>query len=98
MKFSEKIMKLQEGGPMPADAPAEGAPMEGGAPAEQAPQGGEEQLQQIAGQLVDMLMQRIGDPQVVMAILQMAAEMVAQAAQPAPPAYQRQGGRLVRVK
>ena len=90
-------MKLQEGGPMPAEAPAEGAPMEGGAPAE-APQGGEEQLQQVAGQLVDMLMQQIGDPQAVMAILQMAADMVAQAAQPAPPAYQRQGGRLVRVK
>lgn len=98
MKFSEKIMKLQEGGPMPAEASAEGASMEGGAPAEQAPQGGEEQLQQIAGRLVDMLMQQIGDPQAVMAILQMAAEMVAQAAQPAPPAYQRQGGRLVRVK
>lgn len=97
MKFSEKIMKLQEGGPMPAEAPAEEAPMEGGAPAE-APQGGEEQLQQVAGQLVDMLMQQIGDPNAVMAILQMAAEMVAQAAQPAPPAYRREGGRLVRVK
>jgi hypothetical protein len=96
MKLSEKIMKLQEGGPMPAEAPAEGAPVESGAPAE-APQGGEEQLQQIAGQLVDMLMQQIGDPQAVLAILQMAAEMVAQAAQPAPT-YQRQGGRLVRVR
>ena len=89
-------MKLQEGGPMPAEAPVEGAPVEGAQT--EAPQGGEEQLQQIAGQLVDMLMQQIGDPQAVMAILQMAAEMVAQAAQPAPPAYQRQGGRLVRVK
>lgn len=97
MKLSEKITKLQEGGPMPAEAPAEGgAPVESGAPAE-APQGGEEQLQQIAGQLVDMLMQQIGDPQAVMAILQMAAEMVAQAAQPAP-AYRREGGRLIRLK
>lgn len=97
MKFSEKITKLQEGGPMPADPAAQAPVEEGGAPAE-APQGGEEQLQQVAGQLVDMLMQQIGDPNAVMAILQMAAEMVAQAAQPAPPAYQCQGGRLVRVK
>lgn len=96
MKFSEKITKLQEGGPMPAEAPVEEAPVESGAPAE-APQGGEEQLQQVAGQLVDMLMQQIGDPNAVMAILQMAAEMVAQAAQPAP-AYRREGGRLVRIQ
>ena len=96
MKLSEKITKLQEGGPMPAEAPVEGASVEGAAPAE-APQGGEEQLQQVAGQLVDMLMQQIGDPNAVMAILQMAAEMVAQAAQPAP-AYRREGGRLVRIQ
>ena len=96
MKLSEKITKLQEGGPMPAEAPAEGAPVEG-APAE-APQGGEEQLQQVAGQLVDMLMQQVGDPNAVMAILQAAMDMVAQAVQGAAPAYQRQGGRLVRVR
>ena len=97
MKFSEKITKLQEGGPMPAEAPVEGAPVEEGAPAE-APQGGEEQLQQVAGQLVDMLMQQVGDPNAVMAILQAAMDMVAQAAQGAAPAYRREGGRLVRVR
>lgn len=97
MKLSEKITKLQEGGPIPAEAPVEGAPVEGAAPAE-APQGGEEQLQQVAGQLVDMLMQQIGDPNTVMAILQMAAEMVAQSVQSAAPAYRREGGRLVRLK
>ena len=52
----------------------------------------------MAGQLVDMLMQQIGDPQAVMAVLQMAAEMVGQAAQGPAPAYQRQGGKLVRVR
>ena len=97
MKFSEKITKLQEGGPMPAEAPVEEAPVEGGAPAE-APQGGEEQLQQVAGQLVDMLMQQVGDPNAVMAILQAAMDMVAQAVQGAAPAYRREGGRLVRVR
>lgn len=97
MKFSEKITKLQEGGPMPAETPAEGVPVEEGAPAE-APQGGEEQLQQVAGQLVDMLMQQVGDPNAVMAILQAAMDMVAQAVQGAAPAYRRDGGRLVRVR
>lgn len=98
MKFSEKVIKFQEGGPMPAEDPAAAQPEatateQGGAPA-----GGEEQLQQMAGQLVDMLMQQIGDPQAVMAVLQIAAEMVGQAAQGPAPAYQRQGGKLVRVR
>ena len=93
MKFSEKVFKFQDGGEMPAEAPVQAAPAE--APA--APSA-EEQLQQVAGQLVDMLMQQIGDPQAVMAVLQMAAEMVNQAVQSAAPAYQRQGGRLVRVR
>lgn len=93
MKFSKKILFAQEGAAMPA-------PEEQGAPAEQgAPQGNpEQQLQQMAGQLLDMLMQQIGDPQAVMAILQMAQEMLSQAAQPQAPVMQRQGGRLVRVK
>lgn len=109
MKFSNRIMRFQEGGPMPAEDPAmqegapmgpEGAPAEGGAPAgpEQGA-GPEQQLQQMAGQLVEMLMQQIGDPQAVMAVLQMATEMVGQAAQGGPtPAYQKLGGRLVRVR
>lgn len=110
MKFSSKITKFQEGGPMPEE---QGAPMEGGAPAPE--QGGpapeeagapaqgspEQQLQQLAGQLLDMLMQQIGDPQAVMAVLQMAMDMLGQAAQGGPqeaPVMQRQGGRLVRVR
>lgn len=98
-----RILFAQDGAAMPAPeeqgAPMgpeeQGAPAEGGAPAGGSP---EEQLQQIAGQLVEMLMQQIGDPQAVMAILQMAMEMLSQAAQQQAPAYQRMGGRLRRVK
>lgn len=97
-----KVKFLQEGGPM-GDPAMQGAPVEGGAPApEAAPeQGGmapEEALQQLAGRLVEMLMQQVQDPNMVAQILQMALDMVAQAAAPAQPQFQRQGGRLVRVK
>jgi hypothetical protein len=95
-----KVKFLQEGGPM-GDPAMQGAPMEGGAPAPAPEQGGaapEEALQQLAGQLVEMLMQQVQDPNMVAQILQMALEMVAQAAAPAQPQFQRQGGRLVRVK
>lgn len=96
MKFSKKVLFAQEGAPMPAPeeaaAPgAEGAPVEGDAPSP------EDQLQQVAGQLLDMLMQQVGDPQAVMAILQLAQEMLAQAAQPAEPQFRRQGGKIYRV-
>lgn len=95
-----KVKFLQEGGPM-GDPAMQGAPVEGGAPTPAPEQGGaapEEALQQLAGQLVDMLMQQVQDPNMVAQILQMALEMVAQAAAPAQPQFQRQGGRLVRVK
>ena len=93
MKFSKKVLFAQEGAEMPAPE-EQGAPMGAEAPAGPAP---EEQLQQVAGQLLDMLMKQVGDPQAVMAILQTAQEMLAQAAQPAQPAFQRKGGKLVRV-
>ena len=94
MKLSKKILFAQEGAQMPAP---EAAP-QGGAP-EQAPQPNpQDQLQQVAGQLVEMLMQQVVDPQAVMAILQMASEMVAQKAQLTPPTYQKQGGRLIQVR
>ena len=88
-----QIKKFQEGGPMPAEAPVEqGAPAQGGA---------EEQLAQLAQQLVEMLLQQIGDPQAVMMVLQMAAEMLQGAAQQpvgAAPAegqaFMRKGGKL----
>jgi hypothetical protein len=93
MKFSKKVLFMQEGGPMPEE---QGAPMpaEAGAPA---PQGGEDPVMGLAGQLVEMLMQQVGDPQMVMAILQAAMEMVGQAAQPAAPQFQRRGGKMFRI-
>ena len=93
MKFNKKVLFMQEGGPMPEE---QGAPMpaEAGAPA---PQGGEDPVMGLAGQLVEMLMQQVGDPQMVMAILQAAMEMVGQAAQPAAPQFQRRGGKMYRI-
>lgn len=93
MKFNSKVLFMQEGGPMPEE---QGAPMpaEAGAPA---PQGGEDPVMGLAGQLVEMLMQQVGDPQMVMAILQAAIEMVGQAAQPAAPQFQRRGGKMCRI-
>jgi hypothetical protein len=93
MKFNSKVLFMQEGGPMPEE---QGAPMpaEAGAPA---PQGGEDPVMGLAGQLVEMLMQQVGDPQMVMAILQAAMEMVGQAAQPAAPQFQRRGGKMYRI-
>ena len=93
MKFNSKVLFMQEGGPMPEE---QGAPMpaEAGAPA---PQGGEDPVAGLAGQLVEMLMQQVGDPQMVTAVLQTALEMVAQAGQPAAPQFQRNGGKLTRI-
>ena len=93
MKFNSKVLFMQEGGPMPEE---QGAPMpaEAGAPA---PQGGEDPVAGLAGQVVEMLMQQVGDPQMVTAVLQTALEMVAQAGQPAAPQFQRNGGKLTRI-
>lgn len=92
MKVSKKLLSyLQEGGQIPAEEAAAQAPAEGA----QA-QGGDEAIMQVAQQLVQMLMQQVGDPQAVTAILQAALEMVASAAQEAQPTFQRKGGRLVR--
>ena len=105
MKFNQNLMvrRFQEGGPMPEEQGAPMGPEGAPAPEEQgapAPQGGnpEEQLRQIAGDLVNQLMQAFQDPQAVAAVLQMALEMVSQAGAPAQPAFQRMGGKLVRVK
>lgn len=91
-----KIVKyMQQGGPMPTE---QGAPM----PAEAPAQGGmDQQLQQIAGQLLDSLMQATGgDPNATMAILQMAMDMLSQAAQapmgsePQEAQFYRKGGKV----
>lgn len=90
-----KLRKYQMGGAAPEAAPvAEGAPVEGGAPAG----GAEEQLAQIAQQLLQMLLQEIGDPNAVAAVLQMALEMLSQAAQgggaPQEAPVFKKGGKL----
>lgn len=95
MKLKE-IKKYQQGGPM---AGPEAAPAEGGAPAPEmggTPQGGaEDQMAQLAGQLVEMLMQQIGDPSAVAAILEMALQMVQEAAGQGQPVF-RAGGKLAK--
>ena len=84
---------------MPVEEPAMQAAPEAAAP-EAGTQGMDAQLQQVAGQLLDMLMQQIGDPQIVAAVLEMALEMLNQAAAaPAEqPAFQRMGGKIVRIR
>lgn len=105
MKLGNKILIAQEGGEMPQNPEMTGQPQQGASP--EAPQENQQmgpqenpevKLQQIAGQLVDMLMQQIGDPQAVVAILQMATDIAGQSIQQQTPAYQRQGGRLIRVR
>lgn len=95
-----KLRKYQMGGAAPEAAPeAQGAPVEGGAPMESgAPAGGaEEQLAQVAQQLLQMLLQEIGDPNAVAAVLQMALDMLQQAAGGGAPQEApvfRKGGKL----
>lgn len=88
------ITKFQQGGPMaaPEAAPVESAaPEMGGAPAG----GAEEQLAQLAQQLLEMLLQQVGDPQAVAAVLQMAMEMLQEAAGQGQPTFKK-GGKLVK--
>lgn len=87
-----KLRKYQMGGPAPEAAPAEGAPVEGGAPAQG---GAEEQMAQVAEQLLQMLLQELGDPNAVAAVLQMAMEMLQQAAdaQQGQPVFKK-GGKI----
>ena len=90
------IKKYQMGGAAPvAEAAPEQAPVEGGAPVQG---GAEEQLAQVAQQLLQMLLQEIGDPNAVAAVLQMALEMLSQAAQGGQqeaPVFKK-GGKLVK--
>lgn len=84
------VKKFQQGGPVEA-APAEAMPQE--APMEQG--GTEEQMAQLAQQLLEMLLQQVGDPQAVMMILQMCMEMLQGAAEQQQPVFKK-GGKLVR--
>ena len=95
MKFNQNFIgKFQEGGAMPSNEPA---PVQEAPAAPEAPaNAGGDQLQQIAAQLAQMLLEQVGDPAIAAQILQMALEMVSQSA-PAP-GFARMGGRLVRIK
>lgn len=86
--------KYQQGGPM---AGSETAPVEGGAPAPamEGQMGAEEQLAQLAGQLVEMLLQQLQDPNAVMAVLEAALQMVQEAAGQGQPIF-KQGGKLAK--
>lgn len=93
------IKKYQAGGPVEAE------PVQEGAPVEAAPQGqpsAEEQLAQLAQQLLEMLLQQLGDPNAVAAVLQMAMEMLSQAAQqgsaPQEAPVFKKGGKLAKTK
>lgn len=87
------IRKYQMGG----SAPEQAAP-EQEAAVEQQAANPEEQLQEMAGQLAQSLLEQIQDPNAVMAILQMAMEMIQQSAGAAPEAAQepvfKKGGKL----
>lgn len=93
------IKRYQQGGPAPmpteGGAPASemgGAPAEGGMPAEG---GAEEQLAQLAGQLVEMLLQQLQDPNAVMAVLEAAMQMLQESVGGGQPVFKR-GGKLAK--
>ncbi len=88
------IKKFQDGGSAPVPAGAQGAPQ--GAPAQG---GAEEQLAQVAQQILESLMQALGDSNAIAAVLQMAMEMLQGAAQevgaqPQEVGFQRKGGKI----
>jgi hypothetical protein len=86
----KEIKYMQEGGQMGTPV---AAPVEGGAPAEMggAPQGGEDQLAALAGQLLEALLQQLGDPQAVMAVLETAMQMLQEAAGQGQPVFKKGG-------
>lgn len=86
------VKKFQQGGPVEA-APVEAMPQEAPMGPEQG--GAEEQMAQLAQQLLEMLLQQVGDPQAVMMILQMCMEMLQGAAEQQQPVFKK-GGKLVR--
>lgn len=106
MKFNNKIYRFQEGGPMPEDPAMAGpAPEEAGMAPEGAPmgpeEGGQDQMMQQIGQMAQEIIQQMGPDAAAMlaqAIMEMLQGGGAGAPAPEEPAFQRMGGRLVRVK
>lgn len=113
MRLSNRIYRFQEGGPMPAEAMGpEGAPQGPQGPGPEGPQGpggpqgGDQMMQQAAG-IAQQLIQEAG-PEMAGMIFQIGLEMLQSGGQPGPqeqlppeeaqPAFQRMGGRMVRIK
>lgn len=84
-----KVKFLQEGGPMPAQE-------QGGAPAP-APQQGPGP-EQIAQEVLQMLLQQLGDPALVGQVLEICMAMLSEASQAPQPVYARQGGKFIRIR
>lgn len=87
-----KVKFLQEGGPMPEEQG--GAPVPAPAPApEQGPA-----PEQIAQEVLQMLLQQLGDPTLVGQVLEICLAMLSEAQQAPQPVYARQGGKFIRVR
>lgn len=86
-----KIKVYQEGGAMPAEAPAQGAPAQGGA---------EDQMMQQLAQMAQSIIQQLGPDaaamlaQIIMEMLQGAAQGPVGAAPEEGQAFMRKGGKL----
>lgn len=90
----KQIKYMQQGGPMAAP---EAAPAEGGAPAPEmeGQMGAEDQMAQIAGQVLQSLLEAVQDPNVVMQVLELAMEMLQQSAAESQPRFKK-GGKLAK--
>ena len=86
-----KVLRFQEGGAAPA--PEQGAPEQGGAPAQGGQPGMEEQVAQMAQQIIQQL-----GPDAAAMLAQIIMQMLQGAAQQGQPTYQRKGGKLVMVR
>lgn len=100
----KNIYRFQEGGPMPEDPAMAGpAPEEAGmAPEAGAPApGGEEQMMAQVGQMAQEIINQLG-PDVAAMLAQAIMEMLqGGGGMPAPeeqPVYQRNGGRMQRIR
>lgn len=114
MKLSQKVLSvryMQDGGAMSPAAPEEAAPMgpaPEGAPAEGAPagpEGGQDQVMQQLAQMAQEIIRQMG-PEAAAMLAQIIMEMLQGAgggqAQVPPeeeqPVFQRNGGKLVRIR
>ena len=92
-----KLKKLQDGGNVSTAPAGPAAPVnDPSVNAGNAQAGMEEQMAQMAEQLVQMLLQELGDPNAVAMILQMALDMLQQASGAQQEPMFKKGGKLVK--